>query len=317
MSSNQNLFRIWSSIRKYTSQYINYNSYTAKIESIEYAEMRRKIKQKKDAYFHIFKENPSPFSTSNIYSKNNKKFINSIIINSHPSFSQDEIINAFVQHYENIFKGPEVMDIFPSQLDPINSNEVSTSLSPITSNELISFAKHLPSGKAPGPDGFPNELLKFMVFHNHKFFLSLFNQWFTQSKPLPSFIKRSLITFIPKVEYPTQIRDWRPISLLNTVYKLYSAIINKRLLTLFDPYLHKSQLGFREGRWIHENLLLLHLVSFITKYDSLDVDIESAFPSLSHKFLLNIIDQRAGVKWRNIIQNIKNSIFPREKANPN
>jgi len=303
-NSNNELFELWSSIRRWTSYYVNYNTYISDVELPAFSNMREKVKMKKEAYFHILKENPSPFSTINIYGRNNKKYINSLSLNSKTLVLQDEITQAFTEHYQNVFS-TTLDDPLPSfDFKQIPQQNIEDSLIPITAEEMISFAKVLPNNKAPGPDGFPNELLKFMISHDHKFFLVLFNDWFLKLKPLPSFLKRSLISLIPKVEFPTTIREWRPISLLNNLYKLYTAIINKRLLRLISPYLHKSQLGFREGRWIHENLLLLHLVSFYTKYDSLDVDVENAFPSVSHSFLLRIIGQRVGAKWYYLIKNI-------------
>ena len=42
--------------------------------------------------------------------------------------------------------------------------------------------------------------------------------------------------------------NYRPIALLNTIYKLYAAILQKRLATGLDDKLWETQYGFRKKR---------------------------------------------------------------------
>ena len=44
------------------------------------------------------------------------------------------------------------------------------------------------------------------------------------------------------------LENYRPISLLNSLYKIFAAIIQKRLATHLDAYLQKTQFGFRKDR---------------------------------------------------------------------
>jgi hypothetical protein len=73
-NGNKNdLFQLWSSIRQWTSYYVNSNLYSNIFESQTFSNMREKVRKKKEAYYHILKENPSPFSSRSIYGLNNKK----------------------------------------------------------------------------------------------------------------------------------------------------------------------------------------------------------------------------------------------------
>ena len=44
------------------------------------------------------------------------------------------------------------------------------------------------------------------------------------------------------------INNYRPISLLNTITKMFAAILKKRIAHKIDKYLHKTQYGFRSNK---------------------------------------------------------------------
>ena len=52
------------------------------------------------------------------------------------------------------------------------------------------------------------------------------------------------------------LANYRPISLLNTIYELYAAILRKRLATGLDEKLWETQYGFREKRSTAQPLLI-------------------------------------------------------------
>ena len=46
----------------------------------------------------------------------------------------------------------------------------------------------------------------------------------------------------------SKMDNYRPISLLNSIYKIFAAIVHNRLADKLDKYLQKTQYGFRKGR---------------------------------------------------------------------
>jgi sorting nexin-29 len=56
-----------------------------------------------------------------------------------------------------------------------------------------------------------------------------------------------------------ECKNYRGISLLNTVYKMYSRIVNKRLGTISEALL-EEQNGFRTGRSTTDNIFILQQV---------------------------------------------------------
>ena len=70
--------------------------------------------------------------------------------------------------------------------------------------------------------------------------------------------KEGIITCIPKEGKPEQfLRNWRPITLLNTSYKIESLCTAARIKIVLPKIIHNDQKGFMKGRYIGENLRLL------------------------------------------------------------
>ena len=78
--------------------------------------------------------------------------------------------------------------------------------------------------------------------------------------------KQGVITCLPKPNKSRHyLKNWRPISLLNVVYKLASSAISNRLKTGLDQLINQDQKGFIAGRFTGENVRLINDVLFETK----------------------------------------------------
>ena len=89
----------------------------------------------------------------------------------------------------------------------------------------------LPNGKAAGPDEIPNEILKWLPteFHNmlHEYFLLLWGNSYT-----PTLWKDAITVLLYKKDDAFNVKNYRPIGLKRTIYKLWTATIT-RVLTDF------------------------------------------------------------------------------------
>ena len=102
---------------------------------------------------------------------------------------------------------------------------------------------------------------------------------------------------LPKGDKPRQfLKNWRPISLLNTSYKLASSCISDKLKKAIPFIIHEEQKGFLSGRYIGENIRLMYdLLNFTENNNTpgmfLLIDFEIAFDSVSHSFILEVLEQ--------------------------
>ena len=101
---------------------------------------------------------------------------------------------------------------------------------------------------------------------------------------------------MPKGNKPREfLKNWRPISLLNTTYKLFSGVIDNRLKGVLNDLIHENQKGFLSGRFIGENTRLLYdLIDHIEIQNKpgmvLLLDFEKAFDSVSWNFIYKVFD---------------------------
>eukprot|EP00975_Prorocentrum_lima_P041493 8714651-Prorocentrum_lima.AAC.1 len=101
--------------------------------------------------------------------------------------------------------------------------------------------------KATGPDLIPVEFFKAMDEESLSTALAILNSWW-QSEHIPTSALRALVVLLFKKGSREDLHNYRPISLLNTLYKLYARIIHKRLASVIEPYLQQTQYGFRAHR---------------------------------------------------------------------
>ena len=157
--------------------------------------------------------------------------------------------------------------------------------------ELTKALKNMKNEKSPGLDGFTVDFFKFFWIDIGVFVLRSINYGY-RTGSLSVTQKHGIITCLPK---PNKCRynlkkNWRPIFLLNVVYKMASAVIANRLKSTLDKLIHENQKGFISGRFIGENMRLIYDVLFETKNRNLQglilsTDFEKAFDTVSWKFI--------------------------------
>ena len=161
-----------------------------------------------------------------------------------------------------------------------------------TFKEIIS---NLSNGKTPGPDKIPNEIFKYLPAPYqamiHKFLILL---WKAGKTPLCW--KHSETALLYKKEDPYDVKNYRPIGLLNTVYKLWTATIAYSIYNYAEKYniLSKANAGFRQLTATTDKITLIQMMLedarlFQNDIFLLLVDFSNAFNTVDHDKLLVIL----------------------------
>jgi hypothetical protein len=122
-------------------------------------------------------------------------------------------------------------------------------VNPFTTEEIDGIIKELKSDKSPGPDEFNTDFMKRCCEVIKSDFYELCTRFFSHDICLQS-INGSYVTLIPKVDNPSKVGGFRPISLLNNSIKLLTKLLANRLKIVILKSIHQNQYGFLKGRSI-------------------------------------------------------------------
>ena len=204
----------------------------------------------------------------------------------------NEIREAFYIYYSQFFKNnhSELLGLGSLVLSSLSSSSKSFLVSYISEQEMEIALHDLSDNKAPGPDGMNIKSLKFLwPFIKDK--MSGFIGNFCNSCTLPPGVNSFFIALVPKIPNLVTIKDFRPISLINSSIKVLLKILTSRLATQMSTLVADNQTGFFKGRKAAESILVAKEVahSILSKKKHrgfiLKLDFEKAFDSVNWKFL--------------------------------
>jgi len=115
-------------------------------------------------------------------------------------------------------------------------------------------------------------------------------------------INSTFIALTPKVDNPQQLNDFRPISLVGSLYKILAKVLTNRLRLMIGSMISESQSAFIKGRQILDGILVANevidearkckkeLILFKVDFErAYEVMVKMGFPTLWSKWITECI----------------------------
>jgi hypothetical protein len=168
-------------------------------------------------------------------------------------------------------------------------------MNPYSLEELEYIVKNLPNNKATGPSEISTEMIK-LIKNNiiKKYILDLLNDFLTLNV-LPDELNEASVILIPKKdEWIGDLGDLRPITLINTIKKIFSLLITKRLTTIIDQndLLKGFNFGFRSNKSTKDPLMIMRLLiddanNYNKSIYSAALDVQKAYDTVPFTSIIN------------------------------
>ena len=166
---------------------------------------------------------------------------------------------------------------------------------PFSTEEIDNAVSSCASDKAPGPDGFNFRFIKFAweIIKNDVYAII---RDFWETAKLPHGSNNAFIALIPKIEFPEEFKDFRPISMVGCWYKIITKLLARRMQSIMGLIISLSQSAFIRGRQILDGALVAaEIIDSCKKRKTLTtilkLDFNKAFDSVSWRFLIWVLSQ--------------------------
>ena len=223
-----------------------------------------------------------------------------------------EILKEQERFYSKLYKSdPSVSFDIKNDTDLfLTEEEKNSAEGPFTKNEIVCAIKQMARNKTPGCDGLSIEFyITFWQRLENTFYEALLYAY--QKKDLHDSAFRGVISLIPKKGRDSRIiRNMRPITLLNTDYKIIEKILANRLKPLLTRLINEDQKGFMSGRNINCNIRrVMDLIEYSETHDLpgiiVSLDFEKCFDRIEVKALIGALEffnfGPSFIKWTELI----------------
>ena len=201
------------------------------------------------------------------------------------------VFNYFSSHFRSV--AAERPSIENLNFNMLSVSQCGDLIKPFSVEEVKQAVWDCDSFKSPGPDGVNLGFIKDFWPELQEDFMRFISDFHWNGK-LSKGINNTFIALIPKIECPQRLNDFRPISMVRSLYKVLSKVLTNRLRRVMSSVISSTQSTFIHGRQILDGILIVNELVEDAKRLKKDlllfkVDFEKAFDSIDWSYLEAVI----------------------------
>lgn len=230
--------------------------------------------------------------------------------------SDREILEEQHKYYKNLYDSENISEESMNShlknikmLNTLSEQEAKLLEGTIKEDECKNAIDSMKLNKSPGSDGIPVEFYKIFWEDIKTLLIESINSAY-QTGEMTITQRKGILKLLYKKNEKTSLSNWRPISLLNTDYKILAHVLAQRLKKVIHKVIHTDQVGYIKGRNINTNIRLIQDV--IDYFEDgkeegaiIFLDFQKAFDTVNHEFLHKVLSKfnfgASFKKWINII----------------
>jgi len=163
------------------------------------------------------------------------------------------VFNHFSSHFQP--RRANRLSLESLHFRSLSYGEVALLVRPFLVEEVKAAVWDCDNYKCPGPDGINFGFIK-TFWDMLKDDVMSFLVEFHKNGRLAKGINSTFIALIPKIDSPQWLNDFRPISLVGSMYKILAKVLANRLRSVIGSVVLDSQSAFVKGRQILDGILV-------------------------------------------------------------
>ena len=210
---------------------------------------------------------------------------------------QAEILKAQEKYYQDLYEeDTEVQFTLHNKYDVKVPEEVRIQQdTQITEKEIKQAIHAMNNNKTPGQDGIPIDFYKVFWSRLQDIFYAMILLEYEEQQ-LHETAREGILNLIPKPNKDSRyIKNLRPITLLNTDYKIIEKAVANKMMPAMKNIINKDQRGFMEDRRISVNIRKMLDIMYLAEKEDLEavvlsLDFVKCFDKCSFKILHGSLD---------------------------
>jgi len=217
--------------------------------------------------------------------------------------TKNEVLCELLSFYKTLYTSKMIptdttnsyfIDLENATLPKLSKSESKLCDGYVTVSECTNVLYKIKPNKSPGSDGLSIELYQKFWPLIKKHLVESFNEGFDNNN-LSDSQNIAILSLMHKKGDPQELKNYRPISLLNTDYKLLTHVLAARMHTILHRIINPDQNGYVKARFIGYNIRLVEdILYYNNKYSHNSflsfIDFEKAFDSIEIPFIIRSLE---------------------------